>query len=168
MRGCSSGRREPSKDGEHRAIALPAFLVRGLEGVLRGRTDALPVLKGANTATHPRDSVFRNGTSPVVTSRLSIALSMPFDAFIAQQSDLDEASRGPGRAGRSSRFAAADSGPVDLIRGLRRRHLFVGTGTGAFEGPQQGVRPQRGARGARSKSLGDRAAAARCRTVWPL
>ena len=52
---------EAPKDYEHRAIALPAFLVFGLDGVLRGRTDALPVFRGARTAGHLRNHVFRNG-----------------------------------------------------------------------------------------------------------
>jgi integrase len=52
---------EPPKDYEHRAIALPEFLVRGLVRVLQGRTDPLPVFKGARTASHLRNHVFRNG-----------------------------------------------------------------------------------------------------------
>lgn len=52
---------EPPKDYEHRTIALPAFLARGLEATLRGRTDPLPVFKGARSAAHLRNHVFRNG-----------------------------------------------------------------------------------------------------------
>jgi integrase len=52
---------EPPKDYEHRTIALPAFLVRGLDGVLRGREDDRPVFRGARTALHLRNHVFRNG-----------------------------------------------------------------------------------------------------------
>jgi integrase len=52
---------EPPKDYEHRTIALPAFLVRGLEATLRGRSDSLPVFKGARSAAHLRNHVFRNG-----------------------------------------------------------------------------------------------------------
>ncbi|GAA2749169.1 site-specific integrase [Amnibacterium kyonggiense] len=52
---------EPPKDYEHRSVAIPAFLVRGLDSVLQGRTDDQPAFRGARTAVHLRNHVFRNG-----------------------------------------------------------------------------------------------------------